>query len=71
MRIDMAKSSLCNSQKPWQIIKLNAATVSVSYLGGRQEQEAQVLSRATEAVDSHGRHLTVPFGLFTSASSQI
>jgi len=71
MRIDMASSSLCNSQKPWQRIKLNAATISVSYLCGGQEQEEQIVSGAAEAVDSQGRHLTVPSSLFSSASSQL
>ena len=70
MRIDMASSFLCNSQKPWQRIKFNVVTVSVSYLCGGQEQEEQVVSRAAEMVDSQGHHLIGPSIQFSSASSK-
>ena len=71
MRIDMASSSLCNSQKPWPSIKHNAATftLSISYLCDGQEQEEQVVSGVAGAVDSQGRHSTVPSSLFSSVSS--
>ena len=71
MRIDMASSFLCNYHKPWQRIKFSAATVSVSYPYGGQEQEEQVVFDATETVDSQARHLIGPSIMFSSASSQL